>query len=219
MIELIDYTVAPERAGKGIRDVNFSLSKGDLCAIRTDSPADAGTFLKALATLAHPEKGVYRFEGSILDFSDYRSLLPVKKRIGYIASDAAMISNRTIRDNLLLMRQYYENSLDVVLDKASEDLCRNFELDHLLDLRPGELTPSALRRAIAIRELAKSPSLLFIEYPEDYIGLAHLDLFSETLGALPLSEMAVAIVSDDERFLDMFANTQVTLSEGKLRQE
>ncbi|MEE8400035.1 MAG: ATP-binding cassette domain-containing protein [Desulfobacterales bacterium] len=219
MIELIDYTIAPERAGKGLRDVDFSLSKGDVCAIRTDSPADAGTLLKALATLIHPERGSYRLEGNLLDFTDYRSLLPIKKRIGYIASDAAMISNRSIRDNLLLMRQYYENSLDVTLDKASEDLCRNFELDHLLDLRPGELTLSALRRAIATRELAKSPTMLFIEYPEDYIGLAHLDYFSKTLEALPLSEMAVAVSSDDKHFLDRFANRQVTLSAGTLKCE
>ncbi len=219
MIELTDYTIAPERAGRGLQEVSFSLAKGDICSIRTDSPADAGTFLKALATITHPVKGSYRYEGNILDFSDYRSLLPIKKRIGYIASDAAMISNLSIRDNLLLMRQFHEDSLDLALDGISEALCRHFELAHLLDARPGELTPSALRHAIATRELAKSPALLLLEYPEDYIGLAHIGVFTETLKTLPLSRMAAAFLSDDEGFIDMFANRQVTISEGKLRQE
>lgn len=216
MIDLIDYNVEPDKTGNGLRNVNFSLLKGDCCAIRTDSSADAALFLKALSTLVYPVTGTYRFKNQILDFMDYRTLLPVKKKIGYMGQDAAMISNMSIRDNLLLMRHYHENSLELELDGVAAALCDTFQMNDKLDKRPGELKPSALRLAVAIRELSKGAELLFLEYPEEYFGWQHLDLFTQTLKNMPLSEMGIVFISERNDFLSSFANRHISLSGGCL---
>lgn len=216
MIELSDYTIAPDRAGNGLREFDFSLSKGDFCIIQTDSRDDVRLFLKALATLKQPVYGTYNFMGETLDFSDYRSLLPCKKRIGYIGSDAAMISNMTIRENLLLMRHYYENSLQLSLDERAVSLCRSFELEDILYAHPGEIPPAVLRLAITTRELTKSPDMLLFEYPEDYIGQANLHVFMETLNGMPISEMGIVFISEDRNFIKAFSNRKVSISTGTL---
>ncbi len=219
MIELIDYYLMDHGSGHDLQGCNLSLSQGDVCAIQTDSHADAHAFLKALATLVSPLRGEYRLMGQRLDFSDYRELLPFKKRIGYIGSDAAMISNFTIRDNLLLMRQYDENDLDVEIDGDTAELIRLFEFGDKLEMKPGGLTPPILRLAIAVRELSKSPALLLLEYPEDYIGLAKLRVFTRVLSRMPLSEMVVVFVSEDKDLVKQFANTHVAISRGSLAKD
>ena len=216
MIELIDYYLVGRRSGNGLQGYNLNLSRGDVCAVQSDSHADAHTFLKALATLVSPLRGEYRFMGEALDFSDYRELLPFKKRIGYIGSDAAMISNFTIRDNLLLMRQYSENTLDVEIDANMAELIRLFEFGDKLEMKPGGLNPPILRLAIAVRELSKSPDLLLLEYPEDYIGSAKLKVFTQILSRMPLSQMVVVFVTEDKDLVKQFANTHVAISEGNL---
>lgn len=216
LIELSDYTVVPDRAGNGLNGFNFSLSSGDFCVIEPDSRDDGRLFLKALATLAQPVKGVYNFMGDTLDFSDYRALLPYKKRIGYFASDAAMVSNMSISENLLLMRYYYENSLQLSLDERASTLCRLFEIEDTLQARPGELSPSALRLAIVTRELTKSPDILFFEYPEDYVGQAYLRIFMDILKEMPISKMGIAFLSEERHFIETFSNRKVILSAGKL---
>jgi ABC-type lipoprotein export system ATPase subunit len=212
VIELIDFTLSENRDGKELVWLNLSLHLGNVYAVSTDS----ATFLKTLATLLYPVRGTYRFKGETLDFSDYRLLLPIKKQIGYIGSDAAMISNMSIRDNLLLMRYYTENSLQLEIEGITEILCAQFHLTESLDMRPGALTPYTLRLAIATRELAKSPTLLLLEYPEDYIGQVHLDVLLNTLEKMPLFQMIVLIVSDNQQLIEKFTTKRISIIDGNL---
>lgn len=216
MIELIDFTLSGDGIGKGLKGLNLTLHVGDVYALDTDSSADAVIFLKALATLLYPVQGLYRFRGETLDFSDYRTLLPIKKKIGYIGSDAAMISNMSIRENLLLMRYYKENLLQLTTDGIAETLCVQFQLKESLDMRPGALTPSTLRLAITARELAKSPELLLLEYPENYIGQVHLDTLSDTLESMPLFQMIVVFISSDQHLMERFATKHISIINGNL---
>ena len=215
-IELSDYTLPLPETGRGLNRFYFALSKGDVCSIRTDSPEDAHIFLRALATLERPEQGVYRFWGNNLNFSDYRELLFYKKKIGYIASDAALISNITIRENLLLMRSYFENSLLLTIDEKVAELCRIFALQDKLDLRPTEVKPLDLHSAIVIRELTKSPEVVLLEHPERFIGSAKFGLFVEILKDMLLSKLSVVFISDTKAFVEEFSNKKILITDGHL---
>ncbi|MEA3280100.1 MAG: hypothetical protein U9Q38_05825 [Thermodesulfobacteriota bacterium] len=216
MIELSDYTLCPIGTGNGINGFYFSLSEGDICSIDADSPDDANLLLKAIATLAHPVQGTYMFMGKKLDFSNYRNLLPCKKQIGYMTSDTALISNLSLRENFLLMRHYFEDSLSLDIDEKTAILCRKLNIYDKLDLRPGELRPIELRTAIAIRELSKSPAMLLIERPEDFIMFSQFDMFMEILKDSLLPGLPLVFISYDKNFINEFSNRNILISEGTL---
>lgn len=216
IIELSDYTLASEGTGNGLNGFYFALSKGDVCSIETNSLDDAHTLLRALATLKNPVKGIYRFMGEEIDFSDYRNLLPYKKKIGYIASDSGMISNRTIRENLLFMRYYFENSLSINLDKNTEGLCRAFDIHDELDMRPAALHHLNLRLAITIREITKSPDMLLLDRPEDFVGHTKFNIFIDNFKKLLATGLAVVILSYDRDFVDTFSNKKILITDGYL---
>jgi len=216
LIELSDYSLPATGSGSGLKNIYFAVSGGDVCFIQSESINDAHIFLKALATLVRPDNGTYRYMGETIDFSDYRKLLPFKKKIGYIGQDAAMISNRTIRENLLLLRYYFENSLSLALDENVVQLCNLFDLQNKLDIRPGELRPVELRTAIAIRELTKSLDILLLERPEDYFGHSRLDLFNEILKDNIEQGHAVVFSSNDQSFIEAFSNRKILIADGTL---
>jgi ABC-type polar amino acid transport system ATPase subunit len=216
LIELSDYCLNATGSGNGLKNFYFTLSDGDICSIQTDSSDDAHNFLKALATLVYPVNGAYRFLGEAVNFSDYRELLPIKKKIGYIGQDSAMISNRTVRENMLLMRYYFENSLSPVLDENASKLCKMFNLQDKLDLRPGDLRPVDLRIAIAIRELSKSVDVLLLDRPEDYFGYNRFALFKEIMGDIIESVLAVVFFSHDLNFIETFSNMKILIKGGTL---
>jgi ABC-type ATPase involved in cell division len=216
LIELSDYYLDTIGAGSDFNNVYFALSKSEACQIQTDSTDDAHNFLKALATLVRPVSGTYRFMGKEINFSDYRKLLPIKKKIGYIGQDATMISNRSVRENLLLMRSYYENSLSISLDEKVLKLCRMFNLQDKLDVRPGDLRPVDLRMAIAARELTKSFDVLLLDCPEDYFGHNTFDLLNEIINNITHSEKAVVFFSRDQDFVKTFPNRKILITNGTL---
>jgi ABC-type polar amino acid transport system ATPase subunit len=173
--------------------------------------------LRALATLVYPVSGEYHFQGRLLAFDDYRKLLPVKRKIGYVGADAALVSNRTILENFLLMRYYFENTMAIQLHEEAALLCRRCGLTDKLGLRPANLNPLDARLAIYIRELAKKPAVLLLERPEDimipsenYRGL--VSHFKELIS----TGLPVVMISYDPGFIDRFATKVVQIRSGRV---
>jgi len=218
LIELSDYCLNPLGTGNGLNHSYFTLSSGDVCSLQTDSTDDAHTFLKALATLVSPVSGTYCFTGKIINFSDYRELLSFKRKIGYIGQDSAMLSNRTVRENLLLMRCYFENSLSISLDENVSKFIKMFDLEDKLDLRPGELRPVDLRTAIAIREITKSFDVLLLDRPEHYFGFKSYNIFNEILEDILKAGHAVVFFSRDRNLIETFSNRKILIAGGTLTQ-
>lgn len=216
LINLVNYTIDFPELDCSFNKLNFALSRGDTFSIIGDSPDQAHMFLKALAMLVKPVSGDFYFKDKKVDFSDYRNLLSSKKKIGYIASDSAMISNITVRENFLYMRYYFENSLSLSLDKTTKKLCRIFNIHDKLNIRPEMLRSVDLRIAIAIREIVKSPDLLLLERPEAFIGHAKFDLFREVLRDMAMTKLPIVFISYDKDFIEEFSNKKILLKEGTL---
>jgi ABC-type ATPase involved in cell division len=70
--------------------------------------------------------------------------------------------------------------------------------------------------AITTRELAKSPELLLIEYPEEYIGQAYLDVFIQTLEDMPLYKMVVVFISNHQLLIEKFVTRSISIKNGNL---
>lgn len=216
LIELLDYSLAASGSGFGIRDFSFRLARGDVYAVDSRNPDDALTFMRALATLTRPIQGMYRFKGRIYDFSDRATSLDVKKRIGYVAPDAALISNLTIRQNLLLQRYYYENRLDIELAESVLALCRSFGLQDKLDQRPAALNAMEVHAAIVIRELAKQPEVMIMGHPEDFIGHAKYDVLAQIFNRLIAERLPIVLLSYDPRLIQRFASRSIVIEGGSL---
>jgi ABC-type polar amino acid transport system ATPase subunit len=214
LINLVNYTIDFPELDCSFNKLNFALSCGDAFSIIGDSPDQAHMFLKVLAMLVKPVSGDFYFKDKKVDFSDYRNLLPCKKKIGYIASDSAMIGNISIRENLLYTRYYFENSLSLSLDETTKKLCKNFGIYDKLDIRPGRLRNVDLRIAIAIREFVKSPDILLLERPEDFIGHAYFVFFAEVLRDMVLTKMPLVFISYDKDFIEEFSNKKIFLTDG-----
>lgn len=216
MIELTNYMLAPQRAGNGLKPFTLLIKKGEVYSIDTDSSLDAHLLLKTLALLELPLSGGYRFMAKAIDFSSYRKLLPFKKRIAYIASDSGILSNRTIKENLLFMRYCYENSLNLELDQNTQQLCHIFKLTEKLDKRPTEMNLRDVRIAVAIRELIKSPQLILLERPEDFIAHKQFERFESVLADLLTTKLPLVFLSWNKRFVKRFATQKIRIKNGQL---
>ncbi|MGD8702090.1 MAG: ATP-binding cassette domain-containing protein [Desulfosarcina sp.] len=188
---------------------------GDVVAIHAPASADGRHLLRILATLEPPDAGHYHFNGKRIDLNNYQACLSTKRQIGYVAADAAMISNRTVRENLLLTRYYYENDLTIEIDETLGALCRGAGLSEYLDWRPSEMSSEAQWKAIMIREMAKQPMLMLVDQPETFMGIAKTDVIFNHLKNMIQSSTAVVFISHDRTMTDL-ANRRLTLAAGKI---
>ena len=216
LIELSDYTLAPVGSGQGINAFYFSLKKGDVCAIDTQNPDDARAFLRALASLVYPVRGTYRFKGKRMDVRSYRDMLPCKRKIGYIAPDAALISNLTLRQNILVQRYFFENDLSINVDDKIRRLCDTSHIAEKLDQRPSDLNKMEVQMAIVIREISKNPDVLLLDRPEDFIGHANFDMLVQLFKDWIADKKPVVFLSYDRRLIRRFASRKILITNGTL---
>jgi ABC-type lipoprotein export system ATPase subunit len=211
-----DYTLAPRGSGHGLQEFYFALSPGDVCAVDAQIPDDATQFLRSVATLVRPVEGTYRYDGNCIDLSSYKDMLACKAKIGYIGPDAALISNLTIRQNILIQRYYLENDLTIDLDDKLQTLCDTLGICRKLDMRPAELNTMEIQMAIVIREISKSPQVLLLDRPEDFIGHAKFDILVEIFNNWIAKKRPVVFLSYDRRLIRRFANRKVLITKGTL---
>ncbi|NNF98358.1 MAG: hypothetical protein HKM93_03195 [Desulfobacteraceae bacterium] len=216
IIDLKNFSIPATGTGRGITNIDFSLSEHDVYAVETRYPEDGRIFLRALATLVTPIQGEYRYKDEPLDFSDYRNLLPYKKKIGYIAPDAVLISNRSVLQNLLLLRYYHEDNLSITIDDRLASLCRKLDLYDKLHLRPGQLNPLDVQIAVCLREISKSPEVILLNRPEDFIGRMKADRLKHLFQAVIDQGTPVVFLSYDKNFIDRYANKIAVIEEETL---
>lgn len=216
LIRLSDYTLEALGNGNDLKNFNLVLSKGDAFSIVTDSSDDAHHLLRGVAALELPKSGRFFYRGEQIDYSDYRNLLPYKQKVGYIASDAIFLANRSMHDNLMLMRYYFEDSTSVEMSGEALELCRVFELERRLDLKPHQLDPEEHRRFMIVRELSKNPEILLIEKPRDFLATKSYVALKEMLRNLMKKDLALMFFSTDQTFTNEFANKRITIDKGKV---
>lgn len=213
-VELKSYSLAPIGKGLGLRPFDFRLSPGDVCSVICDLADDAHLFGRAVATLENPTGGEYRFKGEKVDFSSYLNLLPYKRKICFISPDSVLIGNRTLRENLLMSRIYFENNAHVELDDKMQQLCRLFQIEAKLDARPASLDKEDVRLAVIVRELSKDPELIILERPRDHLGYNRFGTFLDLLKTFHASRIPMVLVSSDEVLSREFSNREFIIKDG-----
>lgn len=219
LIKLNQFALSPEKNGNGILPCDLTIESGDIIQVRADSVNDAHLLFKGLATLSYPAGGQYLFNGHKQDYSDYRRLLSAKKQIGYLTSGTALISNRSIRENLCMGQVYFDNDLSMSLDDDTMDLCRSFGIRNILDERPTNLGVPDIRRAMLIRELVKKPRLMLVEYPRAFSGHRYKTLMTEKIQSGIRDGMALVYFSYDADFVHAFQGKCLEIKEGRVTLE
>ena len=218
IIELSDYSIPSGGLGNGLKSCFFTAEKGDIWRIKADNINDSHLLINGIATLAYPTNGNYFFKGQKLDFSDYRNLLPTKKRIGYLTSNATLISNRTIRENLILHKVYFDNNLSAELNETEMEMCRLFKINEILDVRPAELKVPDIKRAILTRELLKKTDVMIIEFPDEFTGYHAREDLIFILKKLVRAGVTLLYSSHDHDFIKAFSHKTIFINNGRLEQ-
>lgn len=213
VIELKNYSLAPLGKGLGLSPFDFRLATGDVCSVSCEIADDAHLFMRALATLENPAGGEYNFHGTRLDFSSYLNLLPFKRKISFISPDSVLIGNRTLRENLLISRIYFENKARLEIEGRMLDLCRLFQIEAKLDIRPANLDNEDVRLAIIVRELSKDPDLIILERPRDHLSYRKFELFTGLLKTFLASRVPIVLTSDD-LLSRKFSNREMIIKDG-----
>jgi iron complex transport system ATP-binding protein len=200
-----------------LKDVNFTLNRGELFGLIGPNGSGKTTFLKVISGVLTPPQGEVRFDDRTISSWNRNRL----------AQKMAMVSQETPFDfpfsvlEVVLMGRYphlgsleFEGEHDLAIAKESMGL---LEVHHLENRLMSELSGGERQRALVARALSQKPVCLLMDEPTAFLDLRHqLDLFILTRDLVRSGGLGALVISHDINLAAQFCDQLILLDRGEI---
>lgn len=172
MLEIRDLTKTYKTGDRALDDVSLSVPKGQVVGLIGPSGAGKSTLIRCINRLVEPTAGSITLSGKPLTGVGTRELRVMRRRIGMIFQEFALVERLTVMENVLSGRLGYVGFWRSYLRRFSpEDIRRAYMLldrvglmDHA-DKRADALSGGQRQRVGIARALAQEPELMLVDEP------------------------------------------------------
>jgi phospholipid/cholesterol/gamma-HCH transport system ATP-binding protein len=148
-----------------MRDLTFTISKGDVFIIMGGSGCGKSTLLRILIGLKEPLRGQVFYNNVSFWEADPEERQRIMKRFGILYQSGALWSSMTLAENVILpLEQYTRLSPRQMREMASLKLSL-VGLAGFEDFYPSEISGGMRKRAGIARAMALDPDILFFDEP------------------------------------------------------
>jgi NitT/TauT family transport system ATP-binding protein len=146
----------PQRETEALKNVNFTVKKGEFIAIVGPSGCGKTTILSLIAGLIRPNSGKVYINGNEIN--------SVSEKIGYMLQKDQLFDWRTVKQNITLGLEIKKLNLAENLDYATS-LLEKYGLLEFIHHYPYQLSGGMRQRVALIRTLAFKPEVLLLDEP------------------------------------------------------
>lgn len=161
MIEVSNLNKTYENGYEALKNVNFSVEKGELVCLLGPSGCGKSTLLNIISGLLDATSGDVKFEGkSVLDVA------PENRDIGFVFQNYALFPHMTAEENVMFPLTVGKNKKSKA--EAREIAQKYMELTHITDIakkKPGQLSGGQQQRVAIARALVQQPKVLLMDEP------------------------------------------------------
>lgn len=142
-----------------IRDINLSLSKGNMLAVLGPSGCGKTTLLRCIAGFETPDSGSISIAGKeIFNSATNTNIKPEHRRIGYVPQEGVLFPHLTVAQNIGF-------GLPRNSQKRIQEMLELIGLPGLGERMPHEISGGQQQRVALARALAPAPSLVLLDEP------------------------------------------------------
>lgn len=209
-----------------MRDLNFTVNRGDVFIIMGGSGCGKSTLLKILIGLKEPSKGEVFYGGASFWEIDPGERERIMKRFGILYQSGALWSSMTLAENVILpLEQYTDLSPSQMREIASLKLSL-VGLTGFEDFYPSEISGGMRKRAGIARAMALDPDILFFDEPSagldpvssrllDDLILELRDSLGTTIVVVTHELASIFIIGNNSIYLDVESRTMTASGDPK----
>lgn len=201
-----------ETAVKALKDVSFSVPKGEYVAVVGESGSGKSTLLNMIGALDTPTTGKVLIDGKDIFAMDERKLTVFRRRnIGFIFQAFNLVPELTVEQNIIF---------PVLLDYQKPDKKYLEELLAVLNLKerrnhlPSQLSGGQQQRVAIARALALKPDILCFDEPTSALDPELTGEVLKVIRSLAEQKTTMIIVTHEMAFARDVADRVIFMDQG-----
>ena len=206
-----------ETAVKALKDVSFSVPKGEYVAVVGESGSGKSTLLNMIGALDTPTTGKVLIDGKDIFAMDERKLTVFRRRnIGFIFQAFNLVPELTVEQNIIF---------PVLLDYQKPDKKYLEELLAVLNLKerrnhlPSQLSGGQQQRVAIARALAMKPEIMLFDEPTSALDPELVGEVLNVMKDLASEGMTMLCVTHEMGFAKEVCNRVLFMADGYIIEE
>ena len=198
-----------------LRELSFTLERGQAAAIMGPSGSGKSTLLYILGALEPPSSGTVSLDGQNPYALDEAQLAAFRNQhIGFVFQDHALLPQCSLLENVLAPTLVAKDrSPRESLDRA-QALLADVGLGHRADHRPAELSGGEKQRAAIARALVRQPTLLLCDEPTGNLDQRNAEAVADLLLGMHRTHPTILLVVTHSAELAKRFSTRFVLADG-----
>lgn len=161
MIEVSNLSKTYENGYEALKNVNFSVEKGELVCLLGPSGCGKSTLLNIISGLLDATSGDIKFDGQSVI-----GVAPEKRDIGFVFQNYALFPHMTAEENVMFPLTVGKGKISK--KEARKNVQKYLKLTHIEDIahkKPGQLSGGQQQRVAIARALVQQPKVLLMDEP------------------------------------------------------
>lgn len=201
-----------------LKDINFTLQKGEIVALVGPSGSGKSTLLHIAGLLDTPTGGEILVNGvDVSHASDKERTLLRRKAIGFVYQSHLLLPDFNALENVMLP-QLIEGKKPKLARKRAEELLELVGLKHRLKHRSGQLSGGEQQRVAIARALANNPAILLADEPTGNLDPNTASGVFQTLLNLVKETKLSALIATHNPDLALQMDKQIRVEEGLIKE-
>ncbi len=214
MIEFNLVSKAYSADAIALREVSFTVAKGELVYLAGPSGAGKSTLLKMIAAIERPTSGTVLVNGQDIGKLKRASVPYLRRKLGLIFQHQRLLTDRSILANVMLPLMVAGASRTEAEQRARAALAR-VGLDDRAQALPLELSGGEQQRVSIARAIVNRPQIILADEPTANLDRAAANRVLDALRAFNAAGVTCMISTHDEQVLDRAARV-IHLDHGQI---
>ena len=201
-----------------LKDIDFSVSKGDVTSIIGASGSGKSTLLRCINLLENPTSGQILYHGDNIMSRGY-NIPTYRSKVGMVFQSFNLFNNMTVLDNCIVGQM---KVLKKGRDEAREHALYYLEkvgMTPYINAKPRQLSGGQKQRVAIARALAMDPEVLLFDEPTSALDPEMVGEVLNVMQSLAQEGMTMLVVTHEMAFARDISNHVVFMSNGVICEE
>ena len=201
-----------------LRDISFSVEKGEVISIIGSSGSGKSTMLRCINLLETPTGGQIFFEGKDITAKDV-DLSRYRARVGMVFQQFNLFRNMSVLANCVSPQTTVLGRKKQEAEERAREYLSRVGMSAYLDARPAQLSGGQKQRVAIARTLAMDPDIILFDEPTSALDPEMVGEVLEVMQSLAQTGLTMLVVTHEMAFARDVSSRVMFMDDGVIAED